>query len=264
MLNLEDAGPGIGGTLKAVGTSPLAKAGAGTVGMMLAQQGLLGNARGTGVGVLEGTLGGAGVGFSMGGPLGAAIGAGVGLGVGLGEMIAGVESPRNEAKRLVKSTYHISINNTTADQIVNIANQSYASHVSLAVNSPEVRHMLGIYAAGTGQASMFAQSSNQPHGASLVEAGGRLQQQATYMYGNAYTQSSNLPVYGGVSSQTLGPPGGGMQLSLNIGGQDAAKFLTGNVVSPDVISTQYAAAMNNSNGRVPQALMMSEPGSIAG
>ena len=256
------AGPGFLGHLKSFGASPLARAGAGAAGSMLAQAGLLGNTRGTAGGVFEGMLGGAGVGFSMGGPLGAGIGAAAGLGIGLGEVIAGVESPRNEAKRLVTSLYHITISNSTADQIVQTANQSYAGHVSLAVRSPEVRHMLGLYAAGTGQSNLFGASANDPHGASLVESGGRLMQQATYQYGNAFTQSSNLPVYGGVPSQTLGSPGG-MNLSLNIGGTDAAKFLQGNVVSPDVISTQYAQAMNGSNGRVSQALMMSEPGSIA-
>jgi hypothetical protein len=264
-------GPGVsaGGafSLRGFAGSPLARAGAMTGGMMAAQSGLLGQQRGTGLGVLEGTLGGAAIGFSLAPPgfqpLGAAIGAGVGLGIGLGEMIAGVESPRNEAKRLVRSVYHISINNTTADQIVSIANQSYSGHVSIAVRSPEVRHMLGLYAAGTGQGSIFAQSSNEPHGASLVESGGILAQQATYQYGQAFSQSSNLPIYGGTPTHVLGPPGGGMQLSLNIGGQDAARFLQGNVVSPDVVQGQYAAAMYGSSGRVSQSLMMSEPGSIA-
>jgi hypothetical protein len=259
-------GPGLLGSLKRFGASPLAKAGAGTAGMMLAQYGLLGNARGTAGGVFEGALGGAALGFSLApgpaGLLGAGIGAAAGLGVGLGEMLAGVESPRNEAKRLVQSLYHISINNTTADQVVSMANQTYGGRVSVAVRSPEVRRMLGLYAAGTGQGNLFQASSDMPHGASLVESGGRLYQQATYQYGQAYTQSSNLPVYGGVQSQTLGSPGG-LNLSLNIGGTDAAKFLQGNVVSPDVVQTQYNTAMTNSNGRVAQALLMSEPGSIA-
>lgn len=256
-------GMGGGFSWSGLAKSPLAKAGAGTVGMMLATQGLLGQNRGTVGGMFEGMFGGAGVGFAYGGPLGAAIGAGAGLLIGAGEMIAGVESPRNEAKRLVTSMYHISINNSTADQIVNIANQTYAGHVSIAVRSPEVRRMLGLYAAGTGQAGLYNQGVTQQHGASLVESGGNLFQQATYQYGQAYTYGSNLPVYGGSPTHVLGAPGGGVQLSLNIAGQDAAKFLQGNVVSPDVVQNQLASANNSSNGRVSQALMMSEPGSIA-
>jgi hypothetical protein len=230
---------------------------AGGVGISLAEAGLLGERRGTLGGVGEAAVGG----FLVAGPIGAAVGAAIGL----GEIAAGVESPRREAQRLVKQTYGITINNATADQIVDIANRSYAQHVSLAVRSPEVRHMLGLYAAGTGQASQFQQGAGEAHGASLVESGGRLQQQATYQYGQAYTYASNLPVYGGITpTQTLGTPGGNipMQLSLNVGGTDAAKFMTGQVVTPDVISQQYASAMYSSSGRVGQSLMMSEPGAI--
>lgn len=248
------------GRFQALSTGPFAgtPAGpaAGAAGMMLASAGIFGEQRGRWGGVAEATGGG----FLVAGPIGAAIGAGISL----GEMASGVEAPRYEVKRVVKTIYHIEINNTTADQIVNIANQSYGGKVSLAVKSPEVRHMLGLYAAGTGQGGMFPSSSSDPHGASLVESSGMLQQQATYQYGNAFAQSSNLPIYGGVQAQTLSAPGGGVNLSLNIGGTDAARFLQGNVVSPDVISQQYASAMNNSNGRVSQSLMMSEPGAIAG
>lgn len=239
-------------------------------GLPLAMAGIAGVHRGTAGGTAESMLGGAGVGAGIGTMfmpgLGTAIGAGVGaaagLGIGLGEMLAGVESPRHEAIRLAQSLYRIHISNSAADQVVSIAQQNYGGQVSVAIRSPQVRQMLGLYAAGTGQSNLFPQSMDMPHGASLVESGGRLQQQATYQYGQAFSQSSNLPVYGGVPTQTLGAPGG-VNLSLNIGGQNAAQFLQGNVVSPDVVSTQYAAAMNSSNGRVSQALMMSEPGSIA-
>ena len=162
----------------------------------------------------------------------------------------------------MQSIYHIGINASTADQIVSVANQSYAGHVSVAVRSPEVRHMLGLYAAGTGQAGSYSMPTGEAHGASLVESGGRLFQQATYQYGNAYSYGSSLPVYGGGSTLPLGTPGGGMQISLNIGGDSAAKFMTGQVVTPEVVQTQYAQAMYGSAGRVPQALMMTEPGSI--
>ncbi|HEX3340613.1 MAG TPA: tape measure protein [Pseudolabrys sp.] len=239
-------------------------------GMPLAMAGIFGTRQGTAGGMLESTLGGAGIGAGIGTmilpgfgtALGAGIGAAAGLGIGLGEMLAGVESPRNKVKRLASQLYHININNATADAIANLAQQSFGGNVGVAMRSPQVRQMLGVYAAGTGQANQFPAGLDQAHGASLVEAGGMLQQQATYQYGNPYTYSSNLPVYGGQPTHVLSAPGGGMQLSLNIGGQDAASFLAGNVVSPSMVQQQYATAMQNSNGRVPQALMMSEPGTI--
>ena len=130
--------------MSALSTGPFAgtKAGpaAGAAGMMLASAGLLGEQRGQVGGAIMGAAGG----FLAAGPIGAAIGGAIGI----GEMLAGVESPRREAQRLVKSVYHISINGSAADQIVSIANSSYGGRVSLAVRSPEVRHMLGLYAAG--------------------------------------------------------------------------------------------------------------------
>ena len=254
-------------SIKSLSTGPFAGTaagpGAGAIGMMLASAGIFGQQRGTAAGVVEA----AGGGFLVGGPIGAAVG---GL-IGLGEMAAGVESPRHEVQRLAKSIYHISVNNSTADQIVAMANQSYGGNVATAMRSPQVRQMLGLYAAGTGQGGVFAHGVDQPHGASLVESGGSLYQAPTYEYGLPFTQRSSLPVYGGLSSQVVGPPGAPgigipstYNLSLNVGGADAAKFMVGQVVSPEVVESQYSTAMNSSSGRVGQALMMSAPGSIAG
>lgn len=234
-------------------------------GMALATRGLLGNARGTWSGVAQGTAGGAMIGLQMGGPLGAAIGAAAGFGIGIGEKLAGVESPLNQAKRLVRQAYHIDISNSMANQIVGIAKQSYGGTMSIAVMSPEVRQMLGLYAAGTGQANRFPQSAMTPHGGSLVESGGRLFQESVYQYGNPYSYQSNLPVYGGVAGGNLPAPGGGggqMFVSLNLSGKDAASFMTGSYVTPSFVSSQYSAALASSQGRQSTAMTFSEPGSI--
>jgi hypothetical protein len=281
-LKAGDIDPASGDTIANAGFSPGAKTAAG-IGAQLAiaggtslfTAGIFGNRRGTGGGILEGTAGGAlagaGIGFELGGPLGAGIGAlsgaAAGLLIGAGEKIAGVESPRNEAKRLVKSQFGITINNPTADQIVAIARQSYASHVSLAVRSPEVRQMLGLYAAGTGQARNFPQGADTPHGGGLVESGGRLFQQTTSLYGNQYAYSSNLPVYGGTAGVgTFPSPGGGggnISLSLNVDGDGISPFMQGQVITPSYVAQAQAAAWRGSQGRVDAALALSQPGSIA-
>jgi len=253
----KDGGSGITGVNGMFGT--LLAAG----GLALAKNGLLGNSRGTASGALQGALGGAMVGFKFGGPLGAAIGGAIGLGIGVGEILAGVESPRHEAIRLVKQRYHIDISNSMADQIVALAKQSYGGTISIAVSSPEVRNMLGLYAAGTGQAGAFPQSASSPHGASFVESGGRLAQQSVYQYGNAYAYQSSVPIYGGGNPGVLpGGGGGGQQISLNISGSDAASFMTGQFVTPSFVAQQSAAAARASNGRVQQAMILSQPGSI--
>jgi len=254
---------------KITGVNGVAGAALFTGGTMLAQQGLLGSSRGTWGGVAEGTLGGAAIGFQMGGPLGAAIGGGVGLGIGLGEKIAGVESPENEAKRLIKSLYGVSIDTSMAKKIVSIAQSKYAGHVSIAVRDPDVRKMLELYAQGTGQKMPL--SATTPRGGSLAEQGGNLYQQATYQYGVANTFQSNLPVLG-PSGGTYSTPGGTntasgmgpMAVSLNISGADAATFMTGQYVTPQFVADQSMAAQNGSYARVQQYANMNSPGLMVG
>ncbi len=187
---------------KITGVSGLAGAGLSTGGMMLAQQGLLGSWRGTWGGIAAGAGGGAMIGMQMGGPWGAAIGAGVGAGIGIGEKLAGVESPENEAQRLVKQIYGIDIpqSSSVIKQIVEMAQQQYGGSVSMTVRTPAVRDLLQLYAESTGQKSNLFLS--QPHGVNLTEANGVLNQSAVYNDGTPYTYASNLPV--------LGPAGGGV------------------------------------------------------
>ena len=87
------------------------------------------------------------------------------------------------------------LNEAMAKQIVSIAQQKYASHVSIAVRDPDVRKMLELYAQGTGQ--KMPMSATTPHGGSLAEQNGNLYQQASYVNGSPYTFQSSLPVLGG-------------------------------------------------------------------
>jgi hypothetical protein len=255
---------------KITGVNGVAGAALFTGGTMLAQQGLLGSSRGTWGGVAEGTLGGAAIGFQMGGPLGAAIGGAVGLGIGLGEKIAGVESPENEAKRLIKSLYSVSIDTAMAKQIVGIAQSKYAGHVSIAVRDPDVRKMLELYAQGTGQKMPL--SATTPRGGSLAEQGGNLYQQQSYVNGVGYTFASNLPVMGGPSGGTYPTPGspntaagmGPMSVSLNINGADAQAFIQGQMITPQFVTDQSLSSQNSSYGRVQQSANMQIPGLMVG
>ena len=252
---------GMGTTFGSVMNSQGMKSTAGAAGMMLAQRGLLGSSRGTWGGVGMGALGGAGVGFSVGGPIGAVVGAAVGAGIGIGEKAAGVETPQNEAKRLVKSQYGISINNSMANSIVQLAQSKYGNTVSIAVRSPEVRQMLGLYAQGTGQ--KMAQSADMPHGAGLVESGGRLAQEQMYQYGVGHTYSSNLPVEGsGSGSQFPSGGTGNVAMSFNIEGSDISRFMGSQVFTPSATASNYAASLAASNGRTDAAMQLSEAGSI--
>src|SRR5579883_2504272 len=241
------------GGVQGIAKSPAA----GAAGMMLAMNGLFGSSRGTWGGIAQSTAGGALIGEQIGGPLGAAIGAGAGFLAGLGEKLFGVESPENEAKRLVKQIYSISIDTAMARKIVSIAQQKYANHVSIAVRDPEVRKMLQLYAEGTGQ--KFPLSATTPVGGSLVEQGGRLYQQASYVNGVPYSFQSSLPVLGGLGAGNVYPNpggpvtsgGGGVNLALNINGQP---------ITPEFVTDQAMAAQGSSYYRTQQSANMQVPG----
>ena len=229
-------------------------------GMFLAQRGLLGSSRGTWGGVAQGALGGAMVGFAVGGPIGAAIGAGIGAGIGIGEKIFGVESPENEAKRLVKQLYSIIIDNSMAQQIAGIAQQKYAGHVSIAVRDPDVRKMLMLYSQATGQKMPL--SASTPQSASLAEVGGRLYQQASYVNGTPYTFQSNLPVLGGYQTGTYPMPASRCRCNSTSPARARRSSWPGQVVTPEFVQAQWSNAGASSNGRLQNSAMMQQPGLV--
>lgn len=246
---------GLGGGIQAVAKSPAA----GAAGMMLAMNGLFGGSRGTWGGIAQSTAGGALIGEQIGGPLGAAIGAGAGFLAGVGEKLFGVESPENEARRLVKQLYSINIDNSMARQIAAIAQQKYAGHVSIAVRDPDVRKMLMLYSEATSQKMPL--SATTPQSASLAEMGGKLYQQATYVNGSPYTFQSNLPVLGGYATGTYPSPGP-MMLQVNVQGQGAAQFVAGQVVTPEFVQAQWSSAAAGSNGRLQNSAVIQQPGLV--
>ena len=255
----DESGGGLGGGVQAVAKSPAA----GAAGLMLGMSGLLGAHRGTWGGVGMDTASGALIGMQIGGPLGAAIGAGAGFLAGVGEKLFGVESPENEAKRLVKQLYSISIDNSMARQIAGIAQQKYAGHVSIAVRDPDVRKMLMLYSEATSQKMPL--SATTPQAASLAEMGGKLYQQATYVNGSPYAFQSNLPVLGGYATGTYpssGPQMGPMMLQVNVQGQGAAQFVAGQVVTPEFVQAQWSSAAAGSNGRLQNSAVIQQPGLV--
>ena len=257
-------GTSFGAYAGSVLTSPAAM----MAGMMMGTSGLMGSHRGTWGGVAMGTAGGAlvgaGIGAQFGGPMGAALGAGIGavagFGIGVGEKLFGVETPENQAKRLTKQLYLISIDDSMAKQIVNIAQQKYAGEVSVAVRDPDVRKMLMLYSQATGQKMPL--SATTPQSAALAESGGRLYQQASYVNGTPYSFQSNLPVLGGYPTGSYPTPGGPMSLQLNVSGQGAAQFVAGQVVTPEFVQAQWSSAGASSNGRLQNSAMIQQPGLV--
>jgi len=267
------------------GVNGMAGAALFTGGSMLAQAGLMGSRRGTWGGVAESTGGGAMIGLEMGGPLGAAIGAAAGFAAGALEKAFGVESPQNEAKRLIKDIYHVSIGNDVANQVVGMAGK-YGGKVSLVVRTPEVRQLVELYAASTGQ--KIPLSATTPHAGSISEVNGRLYQDPSYVYGQSYTYSSSLPTAGGYANLphfdtggtvpgAYGTPqlivahggekitnpamgGGTMMLQLVVGDKGAADFMTKQYVTAEFVQQQWSRAADDSNGRLSNSAAIQYPG----
>jgi hypothetical protein len=257
--------------LQAGVSSPMAFA----AGVGLTQAGTMGPNRGTWGGMAESGIGGALIGAKIGSMIpgvgtgiGAAIGAGAGILASAGEMLAGVMSPMNKAKQEVKELYKINIGNQEANQIVSIAQSKYANNISTAVRSPEVRQMLGLYAAGTGQKN-FPLSASTPAAGSLAEQNGQLYQVATSVYGQQHTFASGLPVMGGSSQAgTQYPsPSGPTYVSLNVGESSAADLLEGRIASTvdsDYVQDAYAGSLATANGRTGNSAALQQPGLIVG
>ncbi len=258
---------GFGGDLAGALTSKGAAGLYEAVGIPLATAGLTGGRRGTWGGIGESTLGGAltgaGIGTMVLPGLGTAIGAGIGAAAGFAsgglEKLFGVESPENEAKRLIRSMYHLNIQASQARAIVQLANQSYGGRVSVAIRSPEAMRLLGLYAAATGQS--FPKYG--PQAGALSETGGRLFQQQTYQYGKGSVLSSNLPVAGFGGGGGYG--GGPSTVVLNVSGQSAADLLEGriaNTVDSGYVQDRYSSALAGSNGRLRNSAALLSPGRI--
>jgi hypothetical protein len=253
---------GFSGTAQGIATSPAAKGAAFAAGMMLAQKGLMGKDRGTGKGVLEGAAGGAAIGYSTGGAMGAVVGALAGAEIGVIEWALGIESPENEAKRLIKELYGVKADDGLVNQIVALAKQKYSGNVGMAVRDPDVRKTIELYAASQGQKMPL--SASTPRGGSLVQQGGGLYQEATSLYGNQYSYQSNLPVLGGGPSGSIPSPGGPTYISMNVGPDHVAGFMTGQFVTPDFVQNQFASAQNSSKGRLQNSAIINEPGLVIG
>ena len=256
---------GIGGTLAAALTSK----GAGQLelaaGMPLALAGLTGGRMGSWGGIAESTGGGALVGAGIGTMImpgiGTAIGAGIGAGAGFLagglEKLLGIESPAVKAHNDIKSIYGVDIptNSGTIKQIVSLAQSQYGGNIAVAVRSPSVRQLVMLYSEATGQKTPL--SASTPYGGSLVEQGGSLYQQASYMDGQAHVYASNIPTLGGIAASNYptqaGPAasGGGVNLSLAINGTQ---------ISPQFVADQSMAAQGASYGRTQQAANLQVPG----
>ena len=232
---------GLGDKIQSIAQSPAG----GAAGMFLGQRGLVTNA-GTWTGAAQAAAGGALIGDQLGGPLGAAAGASFGFEVSMIEKLAGVKTLQQTAHDDIKSVYGVDIptQSGTIKQVVEMAKSQFGGSISVAVRSPNVRQLVMLYSEATGQHMPL--SASTPYGATLVQQGGGLFQQASFQ-GNAWhSYQSNIPVLGGMGGSQIPTP---TMVSLNISGSDAANFMTGQYVTPQFVADQSMAAQGSGYNR---------------
>jgi hypothetical protein len=157
-------------------------------------------------------------------------------------------------------------NSGTIKQVVQIAQSQFGGQIAAAVRSPSVRQLVMLHSEATGQKTPLLATTHCA--GSFVGQCGKLYQQASHRDGQAHAYASNIPTLGGIAAGTYPTPGGpntaggsgATYLSLNISGNDAANFMTGQFVTPQFVTDQAMAAQYSSYGRTQQSANMQLPG----
>lgn len=243
------------------------------------------SALGFGESIAGGALAGAAIGSIVPG-VGTLVGAGIGAAVGLGASLIGlfVKSGRDQVKEQVKSLYKLDLNNQIADQLLDLAKQSYGGSISVAIRSNQALDLLSLYAQATGQPFLF---KNSPRAAYITESGGTLTQDALNIGGKNYSFGGSLGVTNRVSTATIpeynvgsstvrsngvnyGVPnfstaGAGGGLTIQLDGAATTNLLQGQAVqtisnNPKVVSDAVSTATQGSYNRRATAAQLLNPG----
>jgi hypothetical protein len=252
---------GIGGTVNSLGGGGLM--GYSAAGMIPGLTGTMGAIGGVGLGALtdgikrggiggmfESAAGGAGVGAAIGsivpglGTLvGGLIGAGAGLLGGLFGLLKG--NPLKDIKKRVKQSYGITIQDSEAQWILDLAKQKYGGSIDLALSSAEVRQAMSAYSAATGQFNN--QISSQPFSYTASSAGGMTSVMAgtTYGYSNTGSLGGILPT----NSQGFMAPPNSSPVHIQLDGAATTALLQGQIATgaPGAVANSYSYSQQRMN-----------------
>lgn len=226
--------------------------------------------RGGKLGIVEDAAGGALIGFEYGGPIGAAVGAAVGAIAGTIRLF--IKGGREQITQQVKDLYRVDINPSIADQLLQLAKQSYGGSYSVAIRSKPALELISLYAQSTGQNFLF---SNNARPAYLTETGGTAYQQSQTISNKAYSFGGALGVENGTStsvipsyvtgSQTIRAGGQNYSVpsfgSIQLDGPATTRLLQGEIVgNPTLVAGANASAQAGSYDRRASAARALSPG----
>jgi len=221
--------------------------------------------------IAGGAVAGYGVGSMIGGPIGGAIGAGAGaLFGGIAELFGLGRDPVEKVREKIKSYWGLDVSsNSVLEQIWELIKGNYKGNIDLAMPSPEIRHILEMYAQMTGQpwrgrntpglnVSLLQRNGSLSFGASTSDLGA--------LVNGGWTSAGGIG--GGVVSN---PASNGapvvLKASLSLDGATAAAFLQGQAVeamgnNPRAVGSAVNASYASNYGRRENYASATEPGLV--
>lgn len=232
-------------------------------GAILAFDGLR---RGGFVGLAETTAGGALIGAKFGGPVGALIGGAIGAAAGTVRLF--IKGADQKLKEEIKRAYGVDISDRSIlKQIMELAKSRFGGNTAVAIQSKDVKELVQLYAASTGQT--YRGPATESGTLTAVQSGGQLMASAGVgTYGQNLAINPVSSTLGGVSS--LGSANGQPTVvRISLDGPSTQQVLRGEaadvaaqviVSQPRLVAQANAAASADNFGRKNSAFLSLTPG----
>lgn len=235
-------------------------------GAMLLGGGILavdGLRRGGLLGLAQTTAGGALIGAKFGGPIGAAIGAGIGAVAGTVRLF--IKGAREKARDIIKRAYGVDIaDRGILDQVIQLAKSRFGGNVAVAVQSKEIRELVQLYAASTGQ--QYRGPATETQQTTLVQGGGSIfQAPGVGSLGQSLPGfGGSIPMLGGAMASGSGF-GQSVVLNIQLDGQSTTQVLQGEAArviidNPRLVASSMSAAASDNYNRRENAIGGFSPG----
>lgn len=214
-------------------------------------------------GLAQTTAGGALIGAKFGGPVGPLIGAAVGAGIGTVRLF--IKGGREKARDIIKRAYGVDIPDSgILDQVIQLAKSRFGGNVAVAVQSKEIRELVQLYAASTGQ--QYRGPATETQQTTLVQGGGGIfQTPGVGSLGQSLPGfGGSIPMLGGAmaSGSGYGQP---IVLNIQLDGQSTTEVLQGEAArviidNPRLVASSLSAAASDNYSRRENAISGFSPG----
>jgi hypothetical protein len=213
--------------------------------------------RGGVAGLGETTAGGALIGLQLGGPIGAAIGAVAGAFAGGLRML--FKTATEKVRQKIRDTYGVDIRDQNMlQQVVNYAKQTFGGNLDVAIQSPQIREMISLYALTTGQKTRGLPAQYRP--TSIMESGGSVFQGQGGVFSPISLDSISAGKATTGGAQIMSTP-----VNMHLDGKVLAQVTVQTVLKNGrAVSAASASGQKASASRREQAILTLSPRTLAG